>query len=373
MVTSDSPVFFYLAPRNQLANEIARLPVNAPFTHTFPNHTVYLKVGTDHVPKHPGRLISIGSNRSNCDIILPQGYPSRQCCFLVNPRTGEMLLRDDTEDQSTRLVVAGGAKYELPRTQPRQRVILGGETGASIQMRGAVFNFQWSEKNRAFGVAKTRSLVAQPTPLRSFDRVREIEHRRIRELGRGATSTVWLTIDLGTGDHLAVKVFQLHSREGEVEADIKRQVMEEVRLLSGLSHVRPPSPRRACGCFSPLTLLPLATPGCLCACTRLGSPAKAGALHGGLCRLPGTTYPTVASDRLGFRCPLCRGVFLDCRMQGGACSLHSFPDSSSRSWERWRISTAGESSIGTSNRRTSSATRPATSTWQISGWQSLRT
>ncbi len=61
-----------------------------------------------------------------------------------------------------------------------------------------------------------------------------IVHRRIRRLGSGSYGKVFLTVNLKTGDHLAVKIFEF---EAEVETEGKKLVRQEVDLMKDLSHV----------------------------------------------------------------------------------------------------------------------------------------
>ncbi len=67
-----------------------------------------------------------------------------------------------------------------------------------------------------------------------------IVHRRICRLGSGSFAKVFLTVNLKTGDHLAVKIFGF---EPELEQEGKELVRQEVDLMKDLSHVSLEPPR----------------------------------------------------------------------------------------------------------------------------------
>lgn len=238
--SSRPPIFFFLAPRNLLADQIVANTANASFRYDVAHGVGYLRIGIDHDPKVPGQLISFGHDPFVSDIILPRGFPGRQCCFMVNAGTGEMLLRDDTEDHSTYIDVPGGPDFDLPDSGLRQRVLSTSCRTPSVQMGDALFKLLWGDTKRAFNAASTKPILMQSFPLRNSRGFGEIVHSRIRELGRGATSTVWLTLDLTTGNHLAVKLMLPNPGEDvSIQQQKKRQVGIEAGLLSHLSHVRP--------------------------------------------------------------------------------------------------------------------------------------
>ncbi len=128
MLRCGPPAFFYLLPQNKAATSIVSLPSNASFKHTDSSDgSVWLRIGIDHTPKCSGRLVSFGHDDSCCDILLPEGYPQKQCHFYIHPRTLEVILRDDTSDYSTILFSSptpNETRFSLPDAQPRQRVVL---------------------------------------------------------------------------------------------------------------------------------------------------------------------------------------------------------------------------------------------------------
>ncbi len=243
---SNSPAFFYLDPLDQAAAQIVSLPVNLRFKHILVEGRACLRVGVDHVPKRPGQLISFGRNPSLCDIALPQDFPGTQCHFSINPQSGELLLRDDTEDMSTLLSAPStpeDQRLRLPDSRPRQRVVLTTEKGNLIRMKNAQFLLLWSERatrERALEEAKNKAMIGPGVALNlgsdlGLERG-QIIHSRIAELGKGVTATVFKTLNLNTGDHLAVKSF--HFESPKHQDAVKVVVRKEVVLLSQLSHVR---------------------------------------------------------------------------------------------------------------------------------------
>lgn len=280
------PVFLYLDPQNQAAVQIVTLPVNARFKHTRPDKTAWLRIGIDHDPKNLGQLISFGCDSTCCDIILRPGFAQRQCHLFIHPRTGELLLRDDTTDHSTEIFGSNDPlehKFRLPDTQPRQRVLLAVAENVRIKMKDALFKVNWSERLRAFNAAKMMPMITQSVA-HSFTRADHVEsgrivHRRVSKLGKGATATVFLTLNLKTGDQIAVKIFNKFKTIAE-EMESKKYVKREVDLMSRLSHVRFLIRQSFLGSML-LIYLP-AEYSCLPACPRLGIGSEDRDLHGGL-------------------------------------------------------------------------------------------
>lgn len=232
---------FYLVPLGQPATNIVSLPINAPFKHNASNGRVWLRVGLEHTPKKSGQLISFGSDRSRCDINLPEGCPM-QCHFFIHPRTRELLLRDDSSNSSTILFASAepaASRFSLPDAQPRQRVVLGAIQNARIRMHNALFTLGWGPSRcSALEAARTMprftpsgALSSNPVDLLEGGR---IVHSRMAQLGQGSSAKVFLTLNLKTGDHLAVKIFVF--RRG-MESKGKEVVRKEVDMMKELSHV----------------------------------------------------------------------------------------------------------------------------------------
>jgi hypothetical protein len=238
---SKSPVFFFLTPEDEEARQIVSSPSNAFFKHKAPNRTTGLRIGVDHVPKTPGQLLTFGTDPSACDILLPQGFPRTQCHFFIHPHTGELLLRDDTADRSTILTTRHGQDFELPNMELRQRVLLLEEATQYIRMQQTVrFRLIWGQSTAAIYAAKTNPRIMPERALET-DQARiyengKIVHRVIKAVGERHVAAIYLTLDLNTGDHLAVKVWDRKSED--VETDAKTYAKQEVELFSKLSHVR---------------------------------------------------------------------------------------------------------------------------------------
>jgi hypothetical protein len=239
---SPAPIFFYLNPLDKAAAQIVSLTENAPFKL---RGKACFRIGVGHDPKNPGQLVSFGSDPACCDIILPQGYSQTQCHFFIHPGTGELLLRDDTTRGSTSLsslddpldLIIG-----LPNSQPRQRVVVNTEPEFLFKMGEASFMLMWIDRRAALEAARTKSMITRSVaPISNRYLLPEngkIVHKPIRELGRGASATVFETLNLRTGSHLAVKKFRpipgISRREERV---LKEEYKREVRLVSQLSHV----------------------------------------------------------------------------------------------------------------------------------------
>lgn len=277
-MSSNSRTFFYLAPRDQPAIQIVSSEDNARFKWRTPGGEVVLRIGVDHTPKVPGHLVSLGSDRSRCDIVLPPSFPSRQCHIFINPQTGYLLLRDDTPDHATILKVPDNQKFSLPRSQPRQKVLFGRHRTAFIAMQ-KIAHFELlrlAEPSQVIKAAARKKALFLPSaaPGSAQRRVLENErivHQRIRELGSGEYGDVFETLDLGTGDILAVKTFSFTFRQEEI--DVKKQGRQEVNVLSNLKHVRSNSCRNRVDLL--LLICLSATYRSFCAQPRLGNGRKA--------------------------------------------------------------------------------------------------
>jgi hypothetical protein len=242
MPTPDPPLIFNLVPENDVAEAVVAHADNAPFKHTNPTEgTVSLGVGIVHSPKNAGHLLSFGNDSVCCDIFLPQGCP-KQCHFFINPRSREVLLRDDSDDSSTALLSSANpdeSRFSLPHAQHRQRVVLAAINNARICMCDALFRLVWSGNRDGALEAAQRTRKFPPDPaLRSSEldllENGHIIHSRIKTLGEGASAKVFRTLNLKTGDHFAVKIYKF---DFSVEQAGKDAVRKEVNLIAGLSHV----------------------------------------------------------------------------------------------------------------------------------------
>lgn len=241
---SKSPAFFDLVPVDSAAAQIVSLPQNEFFKANL-SGKVCLKIGVDHNPKHAGQLISFGRDSSSCDVTLPPGFPEKQCHFFVHPRTREVLLRDDTSHGSTSLADpddVSNLALGLPTSQPRQRVLLNTIPEFVLKMENATFILAWSDRGRAFDAAKTTSIVRESVAITSSRHLLlqdgSLIHSPFQQLGLGDSATVFKTLNLNTGSHLAVKIFHpIPGISERADKNLKREYKREAKLISRLSHV----------------------------------------------------------------------------------------------------------------------------------------
>lgn len=129
---------FYLIPKNEDAELIVDHPPNSNRTWPDPDHpsVPWLRIGLDQPHNHPPQIARFGPLSHN-DIILPGNGFSRtdQCYFSFNKDSGELLLRDISEEGSTHLYLLplGDGKLDISKApclltevekQPRQCVVL---------------------------------------------------------------------------------------------------------------------------------------------------------------------------------------------------------------------------------------------------------
>lgn len=157
-----------------------------------------------------------------------------QCQFILNETTHEIILRDRSAYQST-LLTNGLSSKQLLRGVPRQRVIrrpdnltigMGGVNGdlvkfdlawaplddeARFNAAQVVQEFVELPQNPRFAITRNdrdtesdRYEMRMQTP---WDSTR-LTHRKLKQLGQGSFDTVYQTVDLHTGDHLAVKIIR---------------------------------------------------------------------------------------------------------------------------------------------------------------------
>ena len=246
MAAAASPIFFYLIADSRSASRVVDIPENVMFRLLPEKSLKYggFAIGPNHKPKLSRQFLSIGSDYQTCDILLPKGFPERQCHFFVHPVTGELLLHDDSPNNGTSLSVGGTdtSKFNLPLDKPRQRVLPQSHDRITLTFaRQLRFKLLWGSPRSAFEAIENRKLMSHT--VRGANRVRTLEngqliHHILHPLGAGETATVYKTIDLNTGDYLAVKVYDISSKT--IEEKACRNVRKEQALLSRLAHVSSP-------------------------------------------------------------------------------------------------------------------------------------
>lgn len=153
---------FYLIPKNEDAEKIVDHPSNSNRTWPDPDHPLvpWLRIGLDQPHHNPPQIARFGRLSHN-DVILPSNRFSRtdQCYFSFNKDSGELLLRDISEEGSTHLYLLplGGGKHqdtclltELEK-QPRQCVVLLGP------------DFCGKKQQYAFRIRKAEFWLIPPT------------------------------------------------------------------------------------------------------------------------------------------------------------------------------------------------------------------
>jgi hypothetical protein len=250
--------FFWLLPRSEEACRIAEDPLNSGFQGHSPTGKLALRVPLAHTSKRPGGLICFGRDPNVCDIILGSSkyYSKVHCYFYINIESGELVLQDESSTHTTDLVVEEDDRYAL-QGKPRRRVIPDSMTPI-IGIHQAVFELVGYDKVLDAQEAKEhvarqlnylsrtsiekRSLlppahntrVSTPDLPKTVQLVTKVVHQPRKAMGGGAYGTVRLTVDLDSGNLLAVKQFRIEPSE---EKPRKEQARKEVMILAKLEHV----------------------------------------------------------------------------------------------------------------------------------------
>lgn len=249
LIMSSTPlVFFYLTPMSAGARNVVD-QADQTFTDQNVSGQRRLRIGFNHIPKTQYRLLSFGTDATSCDILLPEGFPPKQCHFWINGKTGYILLRDDSQDQSTSLdalvdVPTETKIYQLPAgVQPRQRVLFVSHRAHIVRMSIEVsFLMSWDRPaDSVRALANTHNMILLPVEARAMRHGRVYEKRRlrykhIRSLVHSSSARVDFVVDLNTGDSLAVKTCTETRRHATEKAHIK--MAREMRILKYLNHVR---------------------------------------------------------------------------------------------------------------------------------------
>ena len=158
-----------------------------------------------------------------------------QCSFQINPLSNEILLCDNSSNKSIDTNGGPSVTYD-PARQPRRVVIRHGVNNifkaSSSKNEYVHFEIIWHpyavELRDQISFSRLRR---DPTPV---DQTIMTRHFRTKELGSGAFGTVHPTIDIDSGDILAVKVVKFPS-----DPISYQNARREVEILSGLCHVSP--------------------------------------------------------------------------------------------------------------------------------------
>jgi hypothetical protein len=231
-MASSGPYCFRLIPQNDAAKCVVFHSRNADFSEK--SEMLSLRVALGHTPRRHGTLLTVGD--SSCDICLPgRTLPHQlQCQFRFHPETGELILRDDSPDRTTRLISEAkpSHKYSL-QGRPRQRVIVK-DVRPSLYIYDIVFRLDFPGKKKEIkhdAIMKFVKRHGQQSPMHSSPTTRpqnlskgeRLPYTAAEFLGKGGFAEVFRITDLRTGDYFAMKVFRVHEHDGESrEEKLKR-------------------------------------------------------------------------------------------------------------------------------------------------------
>jgi FHA domain len=253
--------YFLLMPSNQEALRIASDPINMPFKTLGQGRESGLQIGSGYTSKCRGSLVSFGRDAHLCDIHLGNSkyYGNKHCKIYIHPVSGEFVLQDLSSTKTTFLDVDEDTKgkYAL-QGDPRRRVIPKQRT-VRLVIKTATFELLWQNLGTQLQRRPTSKLtsfvrtsveresvpppiygtrVQQPPLPEGVQRLEKIDHEPRKDIGSGAFGDVKLTVDLDSGNLLAVKQFTIPA---ESEKKEKEKVKGEVLMISKHTHASYPS------------------------------------------------------------------------------------------------------------------------------------
>ncbi|KAI9791199.1 MAG: hypothetical protein M1816_004191 [Peltula sp. TS41687] len=267
---SEELIWFWLFPANVAAQKVVNDRSNHSCVQRDPADwsRAAIRVGFANEPKDPTRLLSFGRDSERNDVILagPQ-FDKDQCHFFVNEESGELLLRDTSPRNTTKLLAdVEREKFQLGGVL--RQCVVRAAGNLRLVINEAVFRFHWSnhqhaDGSQAFFAAKTgfaaRSKLAITStalgPVRQMDQAMVTELPMVPDdntrLGAGSYGKVSLVVDVRTGNHVAVKIVEHHppqefkrvGRHGQSkliceEKIWKGKLKREVQMLANLRHPR---------------------------------------------------------------------------------------------------------------------------------------
>ena len=256
-------VFIHLVPLNEEALKILRLPANeGVLGYTPDKHQPALALDIDGRHRDPLVVATIGRDRTH-NVILPPSrlYARNQCSFFHNRSSGELLIEDHSTSRNTYIeyLEEGLEKFQLSGLL-RRRVV---KCPATIRLtfHEACFSLEVfldplvsDLKNYILNKPTPRDLEPSILALTLPPTIKHtrtagpkehipdqcICHFPIREIGRGLCGIVSETINVFTGDHMAVKTIVVKKDLGE--KGIKDAAKSQIENLKKLDHVSgPPS------------------------------------------------------------------------------------------------------------------------------------
>lgn len=247
-----------LIPLSEEALKIAIDPANRRFMQRTDRGDVVITVPMDNISKTKGNLITFGRDQNVCDIYLGENkyYGRTHCYIYIHRVSGVLILQDVSSSHSTRIEVKGerDGRFDL-QGHPRRRVLTTSNVSV-IGIRHAAFQLSFSGRlteaqdasvRRAklsdhltrtsverMGSVPPQHMTRVQAPPYGVQLLKKICHLPGRDLGRGSYGEVKLTLNLDSGDLLAVKRFMISPG---AEKHMKERAKIEVLLLSELSHV----------------------------------------------------------------------------------------------------------------------------------------
>lgn len=253
-------IYFSLFPINEEVIRFTNDSHNASFKKLDVNGDPCLQIGDGHTSKSRGNLVSFGRDRSTSDLYLgsSRSYSGTHCYIYIHPVSGEFVLQDKSDSKTTLEVAGDHEKRYTLQGDPRRRV-LPRDRDTRIRCWNAIFKIWWH--NPRFPLEQQRvcpesSIVARTTfekqsapppvhetrvlPPKLLDGVQlleKIDHQVRRHLGSGGFGQVSLTVNLHSGNLLAVKQISVPP---ENEKQAKEEAKKEALLISKPSHVSTP-------------------------------------------------------------------------------------------------------------------------------------
>lgn len=259
MASPSKSVFLHLVPLNEEALEILRLPANERVLGYTPDkHELALALDIDGRHRDPLVVATIGRDRTH-NVVLPpfQHYARNQCSFFHNRPFGELLIEDHSGARSTsidyleegleKFRLGGPLRRRVVRYPAITRLIL---HNACFSLEVVLNQFVSDLKNYILNIPIPPDLEPSILPLslpptnkhtrtaapKEHVPNQGICHFRIREIGRGLSGIVSETVNVVTGDHMAVKTICVREKDLD-EKVIKDAAKSQIDNLEKLDHV----------------------------------------------------------------------------------------------------------------------------------------
>jgi hypothetical protein len=253
--------YIYLVPLNENALDVLNLPANKGLFGYEPNsHQPALALDLDGRQRDPAIVATIGRALTHNLILPPSRHYSRhQCSFFHNRSSRELLIEDHSSSGNTCIEYSDEALSKFEFGGPLRRRVLRTTGTIRLSFYTASFSLHVNSHHHLLNDVKTLLLnkpVAKDlepsflplslpatikhtrvrTPQEHAHQDQAICHYRTRELGRGLFGIVFETINVVTGDHLAVKTICVKQEDLD-EKTIKETVKSQIKNLQEIAHV----------------------------------------------------------------------------------------------------------------------------------------